>query len=60
MLKSGEAVYGLTTGFGKFSEKRIADEDAAELQRNLIVSHACGTGDPLPTDAVRRHHAAQA
>ena len=53
MLKSGEAVYGLTTGFGKFSEKRIADEDAAELQRNLIVSHACGTGDPLPTEVVR-------
>ncbi len=53
MLKSGEAVYGLTTGFGKFSEKRIADEDTAELQRNLIVSHACGTGEPLPTDAVR-------
>ena len=44
MLKSGEAVYGLTTGFGKFSEKRIADEDAAKLQQNLIISHACGTG----------------
>ena len=53
MLKSGVAVYGLTTGFGKFSERRIADEDAAELQRNLIVSHACGTGEPLPTDVVR-------
>ena len=53
MLKSGEAVYGLTTGFGKFSEKRIADEDAAKLQQNLIISHACGTGDPLPTEAVR-------
>ena len=53
MLKSGEAVYGLTTGFGKFSDRRIADEDAAELQRNLIVSHACGTGEPLPTEAVR-------
>ncbi|MBA4347246.1 MAG: histidine ammonia-lyase, partial [Clostridiales bacterium] len=53
MLKSGEAVYGLTTGFGKFSEVRIADEDAAELQRNLIISHACGTGEPLPTEAVR-------
>ena len=53
MLKSGEAVYGLTTGFGKFSEKRIADEDAAKLQQNLIISHACGTGEPLPTEAVR-------
>lgn len=53
LFKSGAAVYGLTTGFGKFSEKRIADEDTEALQRNLIVSHACGTGDPLPTEAVR-------
>lgn len=53
MLKSGEAVYGLTTGFGKFSDTRIADEDAARLQRNLIVSHACGTGENLPTEVVR-------
>ena len=53
LLLSGAAVYGLTTGFGKFSEKRIADADTQQLQRNLIVSHACGTGDPLPTEAVR-------
>ena len=53
MLKSGDAIYGLTTGFGKFSDKRIADEDTEELQRNLIVSHSCGTGEPLPTEAVR-------
>jgi len=52
MLKTGEAVYALTTGFGKFSDTRIADKDTEELQRNLIVSHACGTGDPLPTEAV--------
>ncbi|MEN6593360.1 MAG: histidine ammonia-lyase [Clostridiaceae bacterium] len=51
--KSGAVVYGVTTGFGKFAEKRIADADTEQLQRNLIVSHACGTGDPLPTDAVR-------
>ncbi len=53
LLKSGEAVYGLTTGFGKFAEKRIADADTEALQKNLIVSHACGTGDPLSTEAVR-------
>ena len=53
LLESGEAVYGLTTGFGKFSEKRIADADTEALQRNLIVSHSCGTGDPLPKEAVR-------
>ncbi len=53
LLASGAAVYGLTTGFGKFSEKRIADTDTEELQRNLIISHACGTGNPLPKEAVR-------
>ena len=51
MLKSGEAVYGLTTGFGKFSDTRIADEDTAQLQRNLIVSHACGTKAPVVRQA---------
>ncbi len=51
--RSGAVVYGVTTGFGKFAEKRIADGDTEQLQHNLIVSHACGTGDPLPTDAVR-------
>ena len=53
MLQSGAAIYGLTTGFGKFAEKRIADEDTELLQRNLIVSHACGTGEPLSREAVR-------
>ena len=42
--RSGAVVYGVTTGFGKFAECRIADADTEELQRNLIVSHACGTG----------------
>ncbi|HRX58653.1 MAG TPA: histidine ammonia-lyase [Eubacteriales bacterium] len=51
--KSGAVVYGLTTGFGKFADKRIENGDTEALQRNLIVSHACGTGDPLPADAVR-------
>lgn len=53
MLSSGAAIYGLTTGFGKFAEKRIADADTELLQRNLIISHACGTGDPLPKEVVR-------
>ena len=53
LLSSQTAVYGLNTGFGKFSDKRIGDADAEELQRNLIVSHACGTGNPLPAEVVR-------
>ena len=53
LLSSGAAVYGLTTGFGKFSDTRVPDADAAALQRNLILSHACGAGAPLPRDVVR-------
>ncbi|GAF23090.1 LOW QUALITY PROTEIN: histidine ammonia-lyase [Bacillus sp. JCM 19047] len=37
-------VYGINTGFGKFSDVRIDKEDVEELQRNLLVSHACGVG----------------
>lgn len=41
-------VYGITTGFGKFSDVYIGKEDVEELQLNLIRSHACGIGDPFP------------
>lgn len=52
-LDEKAVVYGLTTGFGKFSDKYISIEDTAQLQRNLIISHSCGMGNPLPTEAVR-------
>jgi histidine ammonia-lyase len=45
--------YGITTGFGKFSDVVISGEDNAALQRNLIMSHACGVGDPFPAEVVR-------
>lgn len=45
--------YGITTGFGKFSDVKISKEDSMNLQRNLIISHACGTGKPLSTEIVR-------
>ena len=48
-----EAVYGINTGFGKLASKKIAPEDTDALQRNLILSHCCGVGDPLPEDKVR-------
>ncbi|MEN8741288.1 MAG: histidine ammonia-lyase [Phaeobacter gallaeciensis] len=51
---AGDApVYGINTGFGKLASTRIAPEDTATLQRNLILSHCCGVGDPLPTDRTR-------
>lgn len=52
-LDEGAAVYGLTTGFGKFSDTYISHEDTATLQRNLIMSHACAMGEPLPEETVR-------
>ncbi|TFG82319.1 MAG: histidine ammonia-lyase [Spirochaetales bacterium] len=45
--------YGITTGFGKFCDVVISQESNATLQRNLIMSHAVGVGDPLPDEVVR-------
>jgi histidine ammonia-lyase len=47
------AVYGVNTGFGKLASLKIAAKDTATLQRNLILSHCCGVGDPMPRDVTR-------
>ncbi|HZW53890.1 MAG TPA: histidine ammonia-lyase, partial [Candidatus Elarobacter sp.] len=47
------SVYGVNTGFGKLAQTRIPREKLADLQRNLVVSHACGVGPLLPHDVVR-------
>jgi histidine ammonia-lyase len=52
-LDSGTAVYGVTTGFGRLENVRIATADAAQLQVNLLRSHAVGSGPPLPDEVVR-------
>lgn len=52
-VKSGRIEYGITTGFGKFSDIIISKEDTKKLQYNLIVSHACGVGDEFPEEIVR-------
>ena len=52
-LESGTAVYGVTTGFGRLENVRIAASDAAQLQVNLLRSHAVGSGPPLPEEVVR-------
>ena len=46
-------VYGINTGFGDLSQKRIARADLVTLQYNLLRSHAAGVGDPLPEDVTR-------
>ncbi len=53
IVESEKVIYGINTGFGKFSDVRIESEDVQELQTNLIHSHACGVGDPFP-EAVSR------
>ena len=53
ILEKDETVYGINTGFGSLANTRIAPEKLGELQRNLILSHACGTG-PLLDDGVLR------
>ncbi len=47
------AVYGVNTGFGKLASIKIAPEDTETLQKNLILSHCCGVGDPMPRDVTR-------
>jgi len=42
-----DPVYGVNTGFGKLASHKIASADTAHLQRNLILSHCCGVGDPI-------------
>ena len=53
IIESNKAVYGINTGFGIFADKQIAHEDSSKLSRNLILSHAVGTGDPFPLEIVR-------
>jgi histidine ammonia-lyase len=52
-VRKDEAVYGVTTGFGKLSDVKISRTQLEQLQANLIRSHACGTGTPL-TEAETR------
>ena len=48
-----EAVYGVNTGFGKLASIKIASKDTATLQRNLILSHCSGVGEPIPARIAR-------
>jgi histidine ammonia-lyase len=49
-LLDGEAHYGINTGFGVLANKRISADDLSTLQRNILLSHACGMGDPVPPE----------
>jgi histidine ammonia-lyase len=54
MIARGAVSYGINTGFGAFANKVIPAQKTRKLQLNLIRSHACGTGRPLPATIVRR------
>jgi histidine ammonia-lyase len=53
IVRKGEPVYGVNTGFGKLASVRIAEADLAKLQRNIVLSHAAGVGEPIATPIVR-------
>lgn len=53
ILARHEPVYGINTGFGKLASVRIGDEDLETLQRNIVLSHAAGVGDPMPRAIAR-------
>ncbi len=53
LVDSKKVVYGITTGFGKFSDVVISKEETKDLQRNLIISHACGVGNPFSEEIAR-------
>ncbi|MBP6062678.1 MAG: histidine ammonia-lyase [Fusobacteriaceae bacterium] len=52
-VNEGKIAYGITTGFGKFSDVIISKEETEQLQKNLIISHSCGVGNPLSIENAR-------
>lgn len=52
-VKEGRVVYGITTGFGDLASVVIPRDKGRQLQENLLLSHACGYGEPYPEDVVR-------
>ena len=52
-LLDGQAHYGINTGFGVLANKRISADELTTLQQNILLSHACGVGVPIPPDITR-------
>jgi len=52
-LLDGKAHYGINTGFGVLANKRISEEELLTLQQNILLSHACGVGTPVPVEITR-------
>jgi len=60
IVAKGEPVYGINTGFGKLASIRIPDGDLQLLQRNLVLSHAAGNGEPLYRQSDGSHRSSEA
>lgn len=54
MQDSDKLIYGINTGFGSLCDTAISSNDLEALQRNLVLSHACGTGEEVPSEIVKR------
>ena len=52
VLAHKKTVYGINTGFGALANQQISEDDLAQLQRNIVLSHACGTGELLTDETV--------
>ena len=52
-VREKKVIYGITTGFGAFSDVTISRAQGKQLQKNILMSHAAGVGNPLPDDSVR-------
>jgi histidine ammonia-lyase len=53
LVEKQKPVYGINTGFGKLATESINKEEVNQLQKNLLMSHACGVGQRLDEDVVR-------
>lgn len=53
MKEQSSPIYGITTGFGSLCNISVSNDQLAQLQRNLVVSHACGVGEEVPQEIVR-------
>jgi histidine ammonia-lyase len=53
MAKNDAPIYGINTGFGSLCNVKISNENLSQLQENLVKSHACGTGDEVPSEIVK-------
>jgi len=53
MKTQKEPIYGITTGFGSLCNVSVGQKDLSQLQKNLVMSHACGVGDPVDKEIIK-------